>query len=342
MCRKFALVIGNSEYEDTGLSQLKAPKADVNALVEVLKDSQVGGFDEVKSLYNQPFAEVYPAIADFFADRKPSDLLFFYFSGHGVLDEQGRLYLVLKNTRCNRLSGSAIQSLFIKDEMDQCRSRKQVLILDCCHSGSFEVGVKGAVERQAVTKATFDGLGRFVLTATGKTQFAWEGDKLIGEGENSLFTHFMLEGLKTGAADTDGNGLITFDELYGYIYPRVVEAVPSQKPCRFVYDQQGDFVIFKNPHPREITPIEFPFELRQAIESPLASVREAGIKELAKLLNGNIPGLAISAHNVLTQMVEDDNHMVAKAASAVLSEHELRNTNKKVELLEQERLEVLR
>jgi hypothetical protein len=33
----------------------------------------------------------------------------------------------------------------------------------------------------------FQGYGRFVLTASDATQFAWEGNKVIGETQNSLF-----------------------------------------------------------------------------------------------------------------------------------------------------------
>ena len=36
---------------------------------------------------------------------------------------------------------------------------------------------------------------------------------MIGAAENSVFTHFMIEGLKTGAADTDNDGQITLEEL---------------------------------------------------------------------------------------------------------------------------------
>jgi hypothetical protein len=36
-----------------------------------------------------------------------------------------------------------------------------------------------------------------VLTATDSTQYAWEGDEVIGEAENSVYTHYLVQGLGT-------------------------------------------------------------------------------------------------------------------------------------------------
>ncbi|MEU4234992.1 hypothetical protein AB0F17_62890 [Nonomuraea sp. NPDC026600] len=41
-----------------------------------------------------------------------------------------------------------------------------------------------------------------------------------------------MEGLRTGRADMDGDGDITLDELYGYVYDRVVAEMPQQRPKR--------------------------------------------------------------------------------------------------------------
>ena len=43
MSRKFALIIGNSEYEDTKLARLVTPGADVSALAKVLRAPEIGG-----------------------------------------------------------------------------------------------------------------------------------------------------------------------------------------------------------------------------------------------------------------------------------------------------------
>jgi len=311
---RFALIIGSSEFEDAGLAQLKAPDADVAALTEI------GGFDEVKTLVNEPFAAIYPAIAHFFAAKKRDDLLLLYFSGHGVLDDQGRLFLAVKNTRRDLLRGTAVPATFVSDEMDGSNSRRQVLVLDCCHSGAFARGAKGVVGASVGTAATFQGTGygRIVLTATDATQYAWEGDQVIGQAQNSVFTHYLIQGLQTGEADADRDGKVTLDELYDYVYARVVNETPKQTPGKWTFKEQGEIIIARNPITKAA---ELPVELQESIEDPRPWVREGAVRELDQLLRSSHAGLALAAYEALTQLAEDDSLRVSTAATKSLEAH---------------------
>jgi uncharacterized caspase-like protein len=143
-------------------------------LAEALKSSEIGGFDQVITLINQPSYVVRREIARFFAQKRRDDLLLLYFSGHGVKDDRGHLYLAVKDTEHNLLSATAVSAASISDEMDQSRSQRLVLILDCCHSGAFAQGSKGATQDGVGTGEAFrgNGYGRVVLTATDSTQYA--------------------------------------------------------------------------------------------------------------------------------------------------------------------------
>ena len=245
---KYALIIGNDKYTDPILARLSTPGADTWGLAHLLRDEKIGNFDEVIPLINQTEGEIRRALSSFLANKKPDDLIVVYFSGHGVLDARGRLFLALKDTQTNMLTATALPSSFIADELDNCRSKRQILILDCCHSGAFARGVK-AGEQKAMTATTFEGngYGRVVLTASDATQFALEGDQVINQTELSLFTHFLLEGLRTGEADTDSDGYISLDEWYEYAYSKVLTITPNQIPHKWSYHQQGELVIAKNP-----------------------------------------------------------------------------------------------
>lgn len=145
MSGKYALIIGNTEYTDPGLAQLTAPGKDTADFARVLKDQEICAFDDVNILLNQPEYIVRGAIEELFDQKKPDDLLILYFTGHGVRDEIGALYLAVKNTNRFRLRSTAIKSDFIHEVMDQSRSKRQVLILDCCYSGAFAQGTKAAI-----------------------------------------------------------------------------------------------------------------------------------------------------------------------------------------------------
>src|SRR5690606_38917043 len=113
-------------------------------------------------------------------------------------------------------------------------------------------------EQKAVTKATFegDGYGRAVLTASSSVQFALEGNQVIKQTYLSLFTHYLLEGLKTGDADRDGDGDISLDEWFDYTYSKVVSTTSKQKPQKWIYEQEGKLIIAKNPNVKKNLPIE--------------------------------------------------------------------------------------
>ena len=150
-------------------------------------------------LLNEGLATVRKSIARFFDAKHRDDLLLLYFSGHGVRDEQGHLYLAVRDTERAVLAGTAIEASYVTTRMDRSASKRLVLVLDCCHSGAFGLGAKSAQGATVGTASAFEGTGRgrVVLTATDSTQFAWEGDQVIGDVENSLFTHYLIEGLRT-------------------------------------------------------------------------------------------------------------------------------------------------
>jgi uncharacterized caspase-like protein/endonuclease/exonuclease/phosphatase family metal-dependent hydrolase len=274
---KYALIIGNDQYTDPKLAQLKTPSSDARALAKILRDKKIGGFDEVFPYINKNKETILIKISEFLDKKKPDDLVLIYFSGHGVLDSQSKLFLALKDTRANVLRATAISSNFISDEMDNCRSKRKILILDCCHSGAFgRSGLKSG-EQKSVTETTFqgNGFGRVVLTASDATQFALEGDRIDKNINLSLFTHFLVDGLKTGKADANEDGIVSLDEWYDYAYSCILSKTPEQNPLKWIYQQQGDLIIAKNPY----------YELIK---------RKAAEKVKLKIAEKTIPGNAIN------------------------------------------------
>src|SRR5262245_66552233 len=86
-----ALIVAADTYQDPQLAQLRAPGRDADELAAVLRDPAIGDFD-VRISMNQRHYEIRVALEDFFADRRPGDLLLLHFSCHGIKDESGRLF----------------------------------------------------------------------------------------------------------------------------------------------------------------------------------------------------------------------------------------------------------
>ena len=318
MSGKYALIIGNTEYSDHGLTQLTAPGKDTEDFARVLKNQDLCAFDQVNILLNQLSSTVIEAIDEFFDQKNPDDLLVLYFSGHGVRDELGYLYLAVKNTIRSRLRSTAIRSDYIREAMDQSHSKRQVLILDCCNSGAFPQGTKAEIGGTMGMTQAFQGYGRFVLTASDATQFAWEGNTVIGETQNSLFTHFLVKGLE-GDADKNGDGRITIDELYDYAFEQISSLTPKQTPTKSISKQEGEIILRQNMRLEDIKPVPLPTVLLDSIENPFPDVRLGAVQQLTKLLNGKNLALARSAREALERMAEnDDSRQVSKAAAQAL------------------------
>lgn len=335
MSQKYALIIGNTEYTDSGLAQLTAPGKDANDFAKLLKDKEIGAFDDVKVLVNETSSSVLMSIDEFFDQKKPDDLLLLYFSGHGLKDQIGSLYLAFKNTSRSRLRSTAIKSDYIHEAMTQSRSERQVLILDCCNSGAFSEGTKAGEQvgaNMGMAKA-FQGYGRYVLMASDSTQFAWEGDKLIGKTSNSLFTHFLIKGLD-GEADSDNDGRITMEELYKYTFNEISKVTPNQTPKRSS-DVVGEIVLREKMPIKKIKPVSLPDYLLEELDDTRPFVREAVVQKLEKILKGKNIGMSRSAREALEKIINDENttkRVEQLAKQALQSAFQAENLTSSVEL----------
>src|SRR4051794_38813016 len=140
-----ALVVATASYADPVLRRLRAPATDAAELAAVLADPQVGGF-EVTSVLDPTAQQLRIAVVDFLAGRGPEELVVVYLSCHGLTDARRRLYFAATDTAQARLAATGVESDWLRERLEDCRARSQVLILDCCFSGSFAHGFKGVDE----------------------------------------------------------------------------------------------------------------------------------------------------------------------------------------------------
>jgi hypothetical protein len=220
MAGRDALLIYSSDYIDNRLRSVVTPVAEIEGLAAVLGDPELGAFN-VTRLVNREIQEVRVAIARFCQNRQRDDVVLIHYSGHGIKDENGRLFLGLKDTEVDILSATGLGTRFLLEEFSYNRSRSNVLILDCNYSGAVLTEVTLAREIA-------------ILTAAGPVEFTFfeEQDNEGLPRWKGAFTAGLIEGLRTGDADLDGDGTVTFDELFLHAKGAVERATNGRQTPR--------------------------------------------------------------------------------------------------------------
>ena len=136
----------------------------------------------------------------------------------------------MADTDLEVLAASAVSSGFVSAQLYRARADTKLILLDCCYSGAFtkSFGTKGDTKIDPLTE--LKGSGRVVITASSALQYSFEGRSVTDETPQSTFTRHLVSGLQTGAADLDGDGQISVDELYKYVFERVIADNPAQRP----------------------------------------------------------------------------------------------------------------
>ncbi|KQW47326.1 hypothetical protein ASC77_12695 [Nocardioides sp. Root1257] len=325
MSSRYALIVATDQYTEPGLRELAAPARDAEALAEVLGDPAVGDF-QVQVVSNRSAQEVRMAVEDFFADRDRSDMLLVHFSGHGLKNAAGELFLAAADTRPGRLASTGVGSDFLSRQMADSRAERIVLLLDCCYGGAFPRGMVVRADGEAQVLEAFaaqsdvaGGKGRAVVTASSAMEYSFEeGDLTAGStGSPSVFTGALVEALSSGEADADGDGWVGLHELFEFVSHAVRTISPHQTPHMWTFGSQGELLIARSKV-RRIRPTPLSDELSEALASPLAATRFGLVDLLRQRVLGDDLGLAATALATLAELVQDDSRRVAESAGEAI------------------------
>ncbi|MGD0605117.1 MAG: hypothetical protein ABSA53_16150 [Streptosporangiaceae bacterium] len=243
-----ALVVAVGTYADPALAGLGAAARDAEQLARVLGDPGIGAF-EVTLVIDGAQREIRERVEDFLAARGPGEMAVVYLSCRGVLDGRDRLYFAAADTVRSRLASTGVESGWLLDRLEECRAARQLVILDCCFSGAFARGTaKGGAgtDVRLGQRLAAGGRGRVILTASRSAEGPRESD-LGGRGSDSVFTRFLVQGLRTGAADSNGDGLISVDDAYSYAYEQVMASGARQTPQRYISGGDGILWLARSP-----------------------------------------------------------------------------------------------
>lgn len=241
---KFALLVGVSRCA-AGLPVFRKARTNGQVLERSLRTTNAGF--QVETVYDVPQMELAESIERFFRQREADDQLLFLFSGYGLRDVDGQLYLVTPETtldaRGNLIRARTLPAQFLLNVMNSSAARRQVIIFDCW----FQVpGGLPPDADESLMEDVFDSMiddRRVILVSDTYTRHAQEPPSL----DAWSYTRYLAEGAATGAADTNCDGSLTVKELHYYACRKLRIAAPAQHPQFYGSENPANQVVLSVP-----------------------------------------------------------------------------------------------
>jgi hypothetical protein len=242
LSRKFALLIGVSEH-CLGVQPLPGVKKDLESLRQVLSNPKIGNFAEVDTALNLDSPATASKIENFLSSCPTESLALLYFSGYGILDRQGTLCLSTSASRRNA-QGKIIRSTFVTTDflgavMQDCPARQLILILDICITKEDPLHQPDPTKPFESVRQQLSGPGHSILVSSTGIH-----DTGVQKGaQSSVYTYYLVEGLKSGIADAKSTGIITLGEWHTYAKQKVQLTSPALRPTFYGLPEQKQIQI---------------------------------------------------------------------------------------------------
>jgi TIR domain/Caspase domain len=228
--RRIALLICNGIFPKVPEAQLTGPLKDAENLGAALSDPEACRF-VVRTLLDKCLVEVRRQIAFVCRDAREQDTLLIYYSGNGLKGEGGSLCLLVADSERDCPDATALDSDFILSELRRSRCRKLVLLIDVCHAGAFFAQNRGIPN------------GLSAITSCGADELCADTPK------GGAFTLAICSALKCGAADSDGDGQVSVDDLYEFAKGSLRSGGYSWTPQKWVWNVPEPIYIASVPRP---------------------------------------------------------------------------------------------
>lgn len=287
MTRRRALLIGNQIYDDVNFDDLPSVRADLAFVEQVLDDRRIGGFTEVRPLLDLTANQMREAIYDFLESSRQDELAVLYFSGHGTrtIDTNGEFHFIATDTDARRLEHTAIRAHYVNDQLEQCTAAQKIVIIDSCLSGGFATGLRTSDPTPKGTPSGGDPVGQisalesrgvYVVSSSRAGERSFAGHN---ESDPSVFTHVLVEALRTGEA-ARGRTDVSVKDLFEYVNTKLRSNGEGQIPVISAAGVDDRIVLAACPQ----TPIELIADSSPAAASELSAPSKAGSPSWDQLL----------------------------------------------------------
>ncbi|NEI74321.1 hypothetical protein GR212_32720 [Rhizobium lusitanum] len=218
------LALGVNKYSDPNLPSLQFGEGDASRFSQALSSGDATNYRSVQIVkFDEPEVSGASLIAKVRQISGAANLqtdLIFYFSGHGLTDENGRLYLGLSDSRADDLSHTAVSWTDIAAAIESSKGRSLIL-LDTCHSGEAAQSLFSTNDSVADTLLGSGDGGVTILAASKGRENSFEA---ADEG-GGLFTTALLKALGgRSKMGTQKDAMLEISEFYrkvkGYVTTR--------------------------------------------------------------------------------------------------------------------------
>ena len=233
----FALLIGQSYEENSGLADLAGCPADALAVNAMLEQMTLTPFRT--SRYTDLTAqEIREAIATVYRGATDHDICLFYYAGHGFASNNPAMRGAIVGT-----DGVLVTLDELLDLLDEWPGDK-VIILDSCYSG----GLLSIIKRYEAESGRG---GHYVLCAAGSDERTQNIMDYTSGCSFGIFTESVLRacgsyGLDSGArqfpGDRNGDGAFTLSEVYYYAKAYMLKYTTAQHIQ--IYPRSSDFCLW--------------------------------------------------------------------------------------------------
>ncbi|MET8249630.1 caspase family protein, partial [Streptomyces sp. NPDC005202] len=255
LIKRRALLIGNEHYDDGRFAPLPSTRADVWGLSQVLKHRNIGAFVSVRTESDLTADDMRLAIGEFLEECEEDELALVYVSGHGVrlARDGGEFHFVARDTDFDRVAETGVSAGFVNELLEQCWAPQKVVMIDCCRSGGFAVGLRtsdrqpdGSVAKSG-EQALLTSRGVYVLSSSraGEDSYADAGGG--ADVKPSAFTAEVIEALRTGKVSKDGSSEVSVDDLFHYVNRRMRAKGGRQVPVHSAHGVDDRIVIAACP-----------------------------------------------------------------------------------------------
>jgi hypothetical protein len=233
-----AMVVGIANYWHIN----KLPPSvldDAKDIYSLLIDPQHCGYPKDNALLlldgQATQAAIRNALAELAQRSDQDSTVFFYISSHGGRLESSAYageYLLPVDTNYasdQSLAQTAIPGAEFTEALRAIHARKVVVVFDCCHAGGIgQPKDSAALELKALPESYYEtlktGRGRVILASSRSSESSY----VLPGATNSLFTQYLLAGLRGGAPGP--GGVIRIFDLFHYLQPKVTGDQPNQHP----------------------------------------------------------------------------------------------------------------